>query len=209
MESDPRQLVGKLCVRCGKPINSIFDAVFCERCSCPVHHRCMTAGAAGSSACILCGAEPTSQTTHQQQLRESVARRPTGEQRAEKKPMRLAAVACVLLVLAAWAGLRAYYRYFEFPIWPGTTFCSETLSDVKPDLLQTFRDMEQVWPGTGSLFLTKYDEMRQTVLLYFVLFTLLSLLFVAFSAAAGFAIWRSFAGGGKQKGNATGPLESL
>src|SRR5262249_47731648 len=54
------QLVGLLCIRCGKEIQSITEGVFCPDCGNPVHAQCYKAGAAaGEGRCPSCGGDPS------------------------------------------------------------------------------------------------------------------------------------------------------
>ena len=54
-----RQLVGQLCVICGKKIGSIVDGRFCSECGCPIHGKCAQPGATADETvrCPVCGAQ--------------------------------------------------------------------------------------------------------------------------------------------------------
>jgi len=63
MESDHRQLVGELCVKCGKPITGHTASQFCQVCHSPVHLVCMPSPRQADS-CPRCGASPSAQAAH-------------------------------------------------------------------------------------------------------------------------------------------------
>ena len=53
------QLVGEICVLCGKPIQSIVGAEFCSECRAPVHQKCIVPQVdVNSMQCPRCGASP-------------------------------------------------------------------------------------------------------------------------------------------------------
>jgi hypothetical protein len=62
--AEMRQLVGELCVRCKQPIALSLEGLFCERCSCPVHRRCITENSAEPGVCAGCGASAEAQAAY-------------------------------------------------------------------------------------------------------------------------------------------------
>jgi hypothetical protein len=74
-----RQLVGLLCVLCGKPVGSIVEGRFCPGCGCPVHDQCILPAegrAPEYAGCRHCGAQSDAvereQDLHRQEARNRV-----------------------------------------------------------------------------------------------------------------------------------------
>jgi hypothetical protein len=72
MAQDSRQIVGEVCVKCGKKVITVMDATYCGRCFCPVHKECAIAITDDPKLCAECGADAGAQERYRPRHQDAI-----------------------------------------------------------------------------------------------------------------------------------------